>query len=145
MKRLGLLVFAAIALVVSLGSAGAADTKIQQFYAQTQAQLAAQDFDVLEAKSGEFRRDDKRFAGGVSRVLLFYRALSGQSLAANHWRDPFILSDRDASFEGQRELSITSSRGCIEIVGVERGRIFVVGDPLEPEISILNFRKTDPT
>src|SRR5438045_3262022 len=104
MKRLGLLVFGAIAFSVSLGSAGAADTEIQQFYGQTQAQLAARDFDALEAQSGELRRDDKRFAGGVSGVLMFYRALSGQSLADNHWRDPVILSDRDAAFDKQREL-----------------------------------------
>jgi hypothetical protein len=86
MKRLGLLVFGAISFAVSLGSAGAADTEIQQFYSQTQAQLAAQDFDALEARSGELRRDDKRFAGGVSRLLLFLSRLvrpiaRGQSLA----------------------------------------------------------------
>src|SRR3954462_3082489 len=104
MKRLGLLVFGAIAFAVSLGSAGAVDTEIQQFYGQTQAQLAAQDFDALEAQSGELRRDDKRFAGGVSGVLLFYRALSGQSLAGNHWRDPAVFNERDASFDKQREL-----------------------------------------
>src|SRR6476620_10730863 len=104
MKRLGLAVFGAIAFAVSLVSARAADTEIQQFYTQTQAQLAAQDFDALEAQSSELRRDDKRFAGGVSGILLFYRALSGQSLAGNHWRDPFILSDRDAGFDKQREL-----------------------------------------
>jgi hypothetical protein len=104
MKRLGLLLFGAIAFAVSLSSAEATDTDIRQFYSKTQALLAAQDFDALEAQSGELRRDDKRFAGGVSGVLLFYRALSGQSLAGNHWRDPFTLSDGDAAFDKHREL-----------------------------------------
>lgn len=104
MKRLGLLIVGAISFAASLGSAGAADAEIQQFYSQTQAQLAAQDFDALEAQSDELRRDDKRFAGGVSGVLLFYRALSGQSPEGNHWRDPFRLWDGDAAFDKQREL-----------------------------------------
>jgi hypothetical protein len=104
MKPLDLLVFGAISFAVSLGSAGAADTEIQQFYSQTQAQLVAKNFDALEAQSGELRSDDKRFAGGLSGVLLFYRALSGQSLANNHWRDPSRFNDKDAAFDKQREL-----------------------------------------
>ena len=104
MKRFGLLVFGAISFAFSLGSAGAADTEIQQFYSQIQAQLAVQDFDALEARSGELRRDDKRFAGGVSGILLFYRALSGQSLPGNPWRDPFMFNDKDAAFDKQREF-----------------------------------------
>ena len=104
MKRFGLLVFGAIAFAVLLGSAGAADTEIQQFYNQTKAQLAAQDFDALEAQSEELRSDDKRFAGGLSGVLLFYRALSGQSFVGNHWRDSFVVWDSDAAFDKQREV-----------------------------------------
>jgi len=98
------LVFSAIALAVLLGSAGAADTKIHQLYSQTQAQLAARDFDALEAQSGELRRDDRRFAGGVSGVLLFYRALSGLSPEGNPWRDPYRLWDGEAAFDKQREV-----------------------------------------